>query len=96
MKKFVFTIGLVTLVTLSMAQRKELSNAYNHYSNKYWSRAKTAIDKAAEHEDTKNDARTWFYRGNIYLQIGYAKQENPNSSIKIYVIIVERLLMILM
>ncbi|HON19771.1 MAG TPA: tetratricopeptide repeat protein [Bacteroidales bacterium] len=82
MKKFVFTIGLVTLVTLSMAQRKELSNAYNHYSNKYWSRAKTAIDKAAEHEDTKNDARTWFYRGNIYLQIGYAKQENPNSEYK--------------
>ncbi len=79
MKKFVFIIGLVTLVTMSMAQKKELSNAYNHYSNKYWDRAKIAIDKASQHEDTKNDARTWFYRGNIYLQIGYAKQENPKS-----------------
>ena len=45
MKKFVFTIGLVTLVTLSMAQRKELSNAYNHYSNKYWSRAKQRLTR---------------------------------------------------
>ena len=32
-------------------------------------RAKTSIDLAAEHEETKNDAKTWHYYGVIYLKI---------------------------
>lgn len=32
-------------------------------------KAKTAIDLAANHEETKNDAKTWHYYGVIYLKI---------------------------
>ena len=32
-------------------------------------RAKTSIDLAANHEETKNDAKTWHYYGVIYLKI---------------------------
>ncbi len=32
-------------------------------------RAKTAIDLASEHEETKNDAKTWHYYGVIYFKI---------------------------
>lgn len=75
MKKSVFIIVLVTITSMGLAQERELRNAYSHYSNQYWDRAKLAIDKATENDETKNDARTWFYRGNIYLQIGYAKMD---------------------
>jgi tetratricopeptide (TPR) repeat protein len=37
-------------------------------------KAKTAIDKASVHEKTIGDAKTWFYRGNVYLEI--AKSED--------------------
>ncbi len=77
MKKFVFIIQLILILSMSFGQRKEVNNAYNHYSNQYWDRAKMAIDKAITHDETKNDAKTWLYRGNIYLQLGYAKLD-PN------------------
>ncbi|MDY0014886.1 MAG: tetratricopeptide repeat protein [Bacteroidales bacterium] len=78
MKKSVLIIVLVTIFGMGYAQVRELRNAYNHYINQYWDRAKSAIDKAAENDETKNDAKTWLYRGNIYLQLGYA-QMNPKK-----------------
>ena len=35
----------------------------------YLQKAKTAIDKASQHEKTMNDAKTWHYYGVIYLKI---------------------------
>ncbi|MBP7102606.1 MAG: tetratricopeptide repeat protein [Bacteroidales bacterium] len=75
MKKSVLIAVLVTIISMSYAQVRELRNAYNHYVNQYWDRAKFAIDNAAENDETKNDAKTWLYRGNIYLQIGYIQMD---------------------
>jgi len=75
MKKSVLIAVLVTIISMSYAQVRELRNAYNHYVNQYWDRAKFAIDNAAENDETKNDAKTWLYRRNIYLQIGYIQMD---------------------
>ncbi len=38
-------------------------------------KAKENIDKAVEHADTKDDAKTWFYYGNTYVQIATTQDE---------------------
>src|SRR5687767_9112973 len=66
------SLGLVTL----NAQKNERTDAYMSMSTytkegmkdaDYLMRAKTAIDKATVHAETKDDAKTWVYRGQIYL-----------------------------
>lgn len=66
------SFGLVTL----NAQRNEVTNAWsalNSYQKEkdadYLVRAKVAIDKATVHADTKDDAKTWLYRGQIYIAL---------------------------
>ncbi|MDD4000941.1 MAG: tetratricopeptide repeat protein [Bacilli bacterium] len=78
MRKLFFSLVILTISTTAFAQsgKKDVSSAYNHYLNRYWDRAKSSIDKAITFEDTKNDAKTWLYRGNIYLQI--ASTNDPN------------------
>jgi hypothetical protein len=36
MKKSVLIAVLVTIISMSYAQVRELRNAYNHYVNQYW------------------------------------------------------------
>ncbi|NLE64121.1 MAG: tetratricopeptide repeat protein [Bacteroidales bacterium] len=71
MRKLFFSLVILTVSTTAFTQsgKKDVSSAYNHYLNQYWDRAKSSIDKAITFEDTKNDAKTWMYRGNIYLQL---------------------------
>ena len=75
MKKLVVTWSFLLIAAMTFAQsgKRELNNAYNAYSNGYLDRALTAINKCMEYEDTKNDAKTWMYRGNIFLQIADTK-----------------------
>jgi tetratricopeptide (TPR) repeat protein len=60
-------------MNITYSQKKELNNAYNFYANEYYDRAQAAIDKAILNEETKNEAKTWMYRGNIYLQLSATK-----------------------
>jgi tetratricopeptide (TPR) repeat protein len=77
MRKLVLLIASLTILTTGYSQsgKRDVSSAYNHYLNQYWDRAKSSIDKAITFEDTKNDAKTWLYRGNIYLQL--ASTQDP-------------------
>jgi len=62
------------------AQRSAVNSAYTHYGNQYWDKAKRSIDAACLHPDTKDDAKTWMFRGNIYLMIAneqMSKKPNP-------------------
>ena len=61
------------------AQRSAVNSAYTHYGNQYWDKAKRYIDMACVHPDTKDDAKTWMFRGNIYLMIANEQnKEKPN------------------
>lgn len=74
MKKI--AILLVFLISsLSMiAQKSERTNAFMYNKNGQYDKAREAIDKAIVHEKTINDARTWIYRGIIYLNIVFSEE----------------------
>ncbi|MBR5665607.1 MAG: tetratricopeptide repeat protein, partial [Bacteroidales bacterium] len=65
--------------TVAFAQKSAVNSAYTHYGNQYWDKAKRYIDAASVHPDTKDDAKTWMFRGNIYLMIANEQaSEKPN------------------
>ena len=69
MRKLSLTMCLLLATVFVYGQKKEVSNAYNFYQNGYLDRAKEAIDKAILNDETAKEAKTWMYRGNIYLRI---------------------------
>lgn len=56
-------------------QRHNRTTAFNYLRNGKLDKAKEFIDKTIKHPKTIDDARTWFYRGNIYLSIHLS--DNP-------------------
>jgi predicted Zn-dependent protease len=78
MSKKVLVIAAALLVSTgaAFAQKAKVTTAYNAL-NSYnkdkdpadLQKAKTNIDDASVHADTKDDAKTWFYRGNVYLAL---------------------------
>ena len=61
------------------AQNAKVVSAYNYLRNGQLDKAKEAIDAATEHIKTKDGAKTWFYRGNIYLAIQASDDENYHN-----------------
>ena len=84
MKKVIFVGVFLSLAGFVLAQsgKRSLNDAFGAYSNAYYDKAKTAIDKCIEFDDTKADAKTWFYRGNIYLMIEAMKSTNDSARYK--------------
>lgn len=80
MKRTFATLWMILLAGTSLfAQKSALNTAYTHYGNQYWDRAKRSIDAASVHPDTRDEAKTWMFKGNIYLMIANEKLRNPNS-----------------
>lgn len=80
-KSVLFMIALVASTAL-FAQKSAVNSAYSHYRNQYWDKAKASIDKACLSPDTKDDAKTWMFKGNIYAMLATSKKysklcENP-------------------
>lgn len=69
MKKFVIALT-VMMVSLSVfAQKSAIQSAFNYQKTGKLDKAQEYIDKAIEHEKTIADAKAWYYRGNIYIDI---------------------------
>lgn len=75
MKRFALLMILAISCTVVFGQRNNRTSAFNELRNGRLDRAKDYIDKTIQHEQTIADARSWFYRGNIYLSIHMS--ENP-------------------
>lgn len=69
MKRITFMLALVMMLTAGFAQKKDRTSAYNYHRNGKLDRAVEYIEKTITHESTMNEAKTWFYRGSIYLDI---------------------------
>ena len=69
MKRLGLILVLAMVVNISMSQSNVVASAYNYLKTGMPDKAKVEIDKAIQNESTKGDAKTWFYRGNIYLQL---------------------------
>jgi tetratricopeptide (TPR) repeat protein len=67
MKKLGLTLGLCLLASVSFGQKKAVSEALKlaKDSKPNFAEARTKIKEALEHEETKNDAKTWYTAGQI-------------------------------
>ena len=81
MKKIALTLALVTLVTAVNAQSLNVTSARESINRGYYEKAKKQLEPALEHEQTKNDAKTWYYAALLYSHI-YEESQNPRSKYK--------------
>lgn len=90
MKKIlVLAIAILATAGIANAQKNKVTTAYNakeSYKREKdpadLTKAKTNIDDASVHADTKDDAKTWFYRGEIYLLLYNQDFTNTMNGIK--------------
>lgn len=69
MKKLIILLFAAFLVTGLSAQTSKRTSAFNYFKNGKMEKAKEYIDPCIEDAKTMNSSKTWYYRGNIYLQI---------------------------
>lgn len=67
-------LAIVMATTTLFGQTKERTSAFMFNKNGQYDKAREAIDKAILNEKTMNDAKTWMYRGIIYLNIVFSDQ----------------------
>ena len=67
--KPLLTITLAALSFAAVSQNNQVLNSINYLKSKEFDKAKAATDAAAEHESTKNSAKMWQYRGDVYRTI---------------------------
>ncbi len=75
MKKIALLFGLMVAFYLGYSQNSKVVSAYNYHNSGKLDKAKANIDDAVENEKTMGKAKTWFYRGNIYIDI-YRSQDS--------------------
>lgn len=81
MKKLTTVLALAAITFSASAQSLNVSSAFQDMKRGYLNKAKDEIDKACQHPDTKEDAKTWCYKGLIYTRIG-GEAENKKSKFK--------------
>ncbi len=75
MKKIaLITIILVINFTLLKAQPINVQSAFNYLRSGQLDKAVEKIEPAIKNDKTMSDAKTWLYRGNIYIQISASKE----------------------
>lgn len=76
MKKYILILTTVATASVAVAQKAKVVSAYNY--NKAFTRSQKcgelkdgleAINSAKDHEQTKDWAKTWYYRGNLYYNV---------------------------
>ena len=78
MKKNLLVLTIFAFAaTVSFSQKKNLTSAIMIAKSKKpnFVKAKSYIDKATTHEDTKEKAKTWIWRANIYAGLSTSKSE---------------------
>jgi len=76
MKRTILTMLIMIISIVMIGQTSERTSAFNYQRYGKLDLAKESIDKAAQHEKTIMDAKTWFYRGNIYYDIAVSTDES--------------------
>ncbi len=68
MKKHIWLMASVGLfmTVQTLAQHSKVTSAWSYLQTKDYDKAVEAINLAAQNDDTKGEAKTWFYRGEAY------------------------------
>lgn len=75
MRAFLMITSSVFCLSIFYAQPNKLVTGYGYLRDGELDKAKENIDAASVHEKTKNRAKTWAYKGQVYLQIGLSTNE---------------------
>ncbi|MCX6266457.1 MAG: hypothetical protein NTW16_03760, partial [Bacteroidetes bacterium] len=76
MKKIAFLLVLVTSFTIAFGQKNVRQTASNYLKDGKLDKAVEAINQCVLDPSTAADAKAWFIRGNVYLEISNTKNEN--------------------
>jgi tetratricopeptide (TPR) repeat protein len=76
MKRTILALLILISASVMFGQTNKRTSAYNYWRYGKLDQAKQAIDEAAQNEKTIMDAKTWYYRGNIYYDIAISKDPN--------------------
>jgi tetratricopeptide (TPR) repeat protein len=82
--KTFLTLLFLSVALLLNAQKASLTNAYNHFYEKEYVKAKEAIDLCVQNEKLSAKAQTWLYKGNIYFYLAnqeYMAKQNDNNAV---------------
>jgi hypothetical protein len=75
MKKILVVLVLVFSITLTFAQKNVRQTASNFLKDGKLDKALEAINQCLQDASTAQDAKAWFIRGNIFLEIANSKDE---------------------
>lgn len=75
MKKIALTLVLVAAITIAFGQSNVRQTASNYLKDGKLDKAMEAINACVLDPSTAQDAKSWFLRGNIYLEISNTKDE---------------------
>ena len=79
MKRISLLLVLVTAMTLGFAQKNVRQTASNFLKEGKLDKAMEAINQCIQDPSTATDAKAWFIRGNIYLEMANTKDEKYKS-----------------
>lgn len=79
MKKAILIAAGVSLTSLSWAQKQNIQTANDYLRDKDYDKAVEYINMAVNNPDTKDNAKAWFTRGNIYMAMQNESGKNTNS-----------------
>ncbi len=70
-KNLLLLLVLFTSTSMMYAQKSKVQAAYNYYKEPYqqYDKALQAIEEASVHDQTSTWAKTWYYRGLIYMSL---------------------------
>ncbi|MFA6482917.1 MAG: tetratricopeptide repeat protein, partial [Bacteroidales bacterium] len=77
MKKIFFLVSCLLGIGAAFGQSNKVVTAFNLMKPEYneLDKAKQAIDDASVHPKTSMEAKTWFYRGQVYYKISQSREE---------------------
>jgi len=75
MKKIVLMLIMALAVTVAFGQKNVRTTAYNYLREGKLEKALEAINQCINDPTTAADAKTWFYRGTIFLEISNSTDE---------------------
>jgi len=79
MKKITLLLVLVMTMTISFGQKNVRQTASNYLKDGKLDKAMEAINQCVLDPSTAQDAKAWFLRGNIYLELSNTKDEKFKS-----------------
>jgi tetratricopeptide (TPR) repeat protein len=79
MKKFAILLLLVAAITMAFGQKNVRQTASNYLKDGKLDKALEAINQCVLDPSTAKDAKTWFLRGNIYLELSNSGNEKFKS-----------------